>query len=101
MGKEREPKEMEVTGDVHRTKANCSVTQRSQRREAKEAEGAAMDRRVGIRGAGGVVGTTPTAKKRFPNEPMSQERWTVRGQQKRRKSTKGSGHSIYSVQPNQ
>ena len=87
---------METKREEPKTRVACSV---SKRREAKEAEGAARGRGVVPRGAGG--GTTPTAKRWFPNMPRRWERWNVRGPQQRKEEKMSSEHWICSAGQNQ
>ena len=88
----------ETQKEEYPTREDCNVTKR---KEAKEAAGDAGGKREDTRGAGGVVGTTPTAKRGFPNVPMRRERWIVRGPQPRKEERMSSEHWICSVERNQ
>ena len=97
--KEKEARVLRETQKVeYLTKEDCNVTKK---KEAKEAAGDAGGKREDTRGAGGVVGTTPTAQKGFPNVPMRRERWIVRGPQPRKEEQMSSEHWICSVERNQ
>ena len=97
--KEKEAGVLKETQKVeYPTREDCNVTKK---KEAKEAAGDAGGRRVVTRGVGGVVGTTPRAKKGFANVPMRQEWWIVRGPQPRKEKRISSEHWICSVEQNQ
>ena len=100
--KEKETRVLrETQKEEYPTREDCNVTKKKEAKEAKEAAGDAGGKREDTRGAGGVVGTTPTAKKGFPNVPMRWERWIVRGPQPRKEKRISSEHWICSMEQNQ